>query len=233
MSVQRCGKPVRHSEVLLGPPVLSWLAEEGWDAYQEVVVGAPVADIVATSGRIVAVVELKIGLTWELLYQAIRWRHDAHLVWVAVPQAKASDGRRVAERVFGDKGIGILSVRWAGGADPRVEVVQRPALNRRAEAERIRSLLRPEHKTFAPAGMSHGGRWTPFRETCDRLRRYVGENPGAPLKAAIGSIQHHYASGSSARAHLIDLIGRGVVPGVSLKREGKALSLWPAEGAGA
>ena len=96
-------------ETDLGPPVLRWLAEHGWTTYQEVDAWAGRADIVATCGRLLAVVEMKTSLSFELLYQAQRWRGVAHLVWVAVPMAKASDGRRMAEHCFAQEGIGIPS----------------------------------------------------------------------------------------------------------------------------
>lgn len=95
----------RRLEVELGPPVIEWLTGQGFDVYQEVSAWSGIADIVAVCGaplaaedeerqrqrrQIVAVVELKTSLSFELLYQARRWRGVAHQVWVA--------GRRSAWR---------------------------------------------------------------------------------------------------------------------------------------
>lgn len=218
-------------ETDLGPPVLRWLAEHGWTTYQEVDAWAGRADIVATCGRLLAVVEMKTSLSFELLYQAQRWRGVAHLVWVAVPMAKASDGRRMAEHCFAQEGIGILTVRDVGAPEPYtwVEDVRRPAFNRTAEVHHVRSRLRPEHQTATQAGSSGNvpGRWTPFRETCDRLRAHVAEHPGVPLADALGAIEHHYASAASAKAHVVELIRRGVITGLRVERQGRVVTLHP------
>lgn len=208
-------------ETTLGPPVIAWLHERHWEVYQEVTAGMSVADIVATCGPLVATVELKVNLTFDLLAQAARWRWDAHMVWVAVPWARAD--RRMAERVFADHGIGLLVVEEGKVASER----HPPALNRKADAARLRGFLRPEHQTFAAAGTSTGERWTTFKSTCAELLRHVTAHPGALMNDALKSIQHHYASASSARAHLSKLIEKGVVKGIRLERDGRRLRLHP------
>jgi hypothetical protein len=213
-------------EVDLGPPVLAWLAEHGWTAYQEVDAWAGRADIVATCGPLLAVIEMKTVLSFELLWQARRWRGVAHLVWVAVPIAKPSDGRRMAEVCFDRDGIGLLEV-CQGFKEPYVGEKHRPALNRRAEVRHVRDELRPGHQHQTVAGQSGNvaGRWTPFRETCDRLRAVVGEHPGIPLGDALRKIDHHYASHASAKAHLVELIRRKVIKGLQIEKVGRAVTL--------
>jgi len=84
-------------ETTLGPPVVQWLTEQQFEVYQEVEGPRGRADVVGVCGPLVVVVELKVALSWELLWQAHRWRETAHQVWVGVPAAKNSEGRWMAE----------------------------------------------------------------------------------------------------------------------------------------
>ncbi len=225
----------RRSEVELGRPVVAWLGAESWDVYQEVQLGGDRADLVAIRKPVLAVIELKTSLTFDLLAQATRWRGLAHHVFVAVPAARSSDGRRMAMRVFEEHGIGVLAVSdqaygepfGTSGIDARVKQMVAPTLNRRARSAELFDRLRPEHKTYAPAGSAKGGHFTEFRGTCDKLVRFVKDNPGALLKTAIDSIEHHYASPASAKTHLVKLIKKGVVKGVRVERHGRAVHLFP------
>ena len=90
-----------------------------------------------------------------------------------------------------------------------------PPFNRRI-VEGLRAALRPEQRKFARAGNADGRRWTKFRETAQRLRRYVEGHPRCTLKQAISDITHHYATDASARGALVDLLKKNVVEGVAL-----------------
>jgi hypothetical protein len=223
-------------ETDLGKTIVLWLQSEGWDVYQEVQPhGGRVADVVAVRSGILIVIELKTSLTFELLDQVLGWKAYAHHVYAAVPRAKG-DGRRMAYRVFGEHGIGVIeldrnafaSIDNGDSFRSHVRTVAAPALNRKAYVARIRDSLRPEHKTFALAGSARGGHFTEFKATCDRLRGYVNTSPGTTLKDAIAEVKHHYATDASARVHLAKLILSGVVKGIRCEKIGKKLSLYPA-----
>jgi hypothetical protein len=235
-------KKSKRSEVELGRPVIAWLERDGWDVYQEVQrsYGGAVADIVAKKGDLVAVVELKKSLTFDLLAQAHDWvrRGLAHHVFAAVPNARASDGRRMAERVFEDHGIGVLEVLETSYAEQlrqgtiadRVKTAVISKLLDAPHAADMRDKLRPEHKTHAAAGSARGGHYTEFKGTCERLRAFVEQNKGTTLNLAIANIVHHYSSTKSARAHLSQLIGKGIINGVRGERDDQGtVRLYPTE----
>lgn len=218
------------SEVVLGSYVVAWLEAEGWDVYQEVQPhGGAVADIVATRSGILIVVELKASPTFDLLDQTIRWKAYAHQVYGAVPKARYSNSRSMATRVFADYGIGLFEVDQDAlamgsgrfGFRPYFRTIATASFNRRADAAYIRSKLRPEHKTFAPAGSPRGGHFTEFKATCETLRAYVAKNPGTTIKDAVANMSHHYATDASAKTHLVRLIERGVVEGIRCERDAK------------
>lgn len=199
----------------LGPPVVAWLTGEGFDVYQEVDVDS-IADIVGVCGPQVAVVELKLSLSFELLHQAVSWRWCAHQIWVGVPHAKRSDGRQMALDCFARMGIGVIQVEPRPHGPPVVANVAPPAFNRNAGGrEHLRRALREENRTVAFAGARASERtWTAFKLTCERVRQYLAEHDGAPIGDVVRDVEHHYASDAGARARLVELIRRGVVPGV-------------------
>ncbi len=221
-------------ETAVAAPVVAWLEEQGWDVYQEVTFGGPIADIVATRGPLVLVVECKTSLSLDVIEQAAGWVQAAHLVFVAVPQARSH--RSFAERVLRWQGVGMLLVdipkRYtptygATAAELVRQRVEAPLHRRAPGSDRLRAALRPEHKTAAPAGHAGGSRWTPFRETAERVARAVAARPGITLKELLSDTSTHYRSVAAARSSLTKWIEAGVVKGVRLERDGKALRLWP------
>lgn len=205
-------------EADLGPPVIAHLEEAGWDVYQEVPFKGSIADVVGVLGKRICIVELKRGLGFDVLAQAMNWRGVAHWIWVGVPAEKVgSAGRHLAVRIAADLGTGVLEVRGAGSS---LSVVTRAApapLHRRADPSRLLAALRPEHKTSRKAGSTYGRVWTPFNDTCKALREYLANAGGeAPLIEAMRGMNHHYASPASGRAHLSHWIEVGKVEGVAL-----------------
>lgn len=212
------------SETDIARPVVAWLADLGWDVYQEVqcVRGGPRADIVATRGAVVRVVEVKATLGMAVIAQAWNWRHSgwAHQVCVAVPTRRRDASAALGAEICRERGIGLLIVGTS------VEEIEGPATVRRApRAQELRGALAHEHKTCAEAG-SQGGYWTPYQGTCRNLLDYVRRNPGCALADAIREIKHHYRSFASAQGAIAGWVRAGKVRGVRLE-EGRPLRLWP------
>lgn len=198
--------------------VVAWLESSGLDVYQEVAVSGGVADIVATRGAEVWIVEVKTGWSLDVLQQCLDRKRICHRVFAAVPSA-----RGWSERAALASALGIGAIRVTG------ESVELRSMPPRLTSRRldISKRLCPEHKTHAKAGaVGAGGRWTPWRRTCEAVRDFVTAHPGSTLKAVIGGIEHHYASASSAKGSIATWARRGVIPGVRLD-EGPPLSLWP------
>ena len=202
------------SERELAAKVVAWLVDSHWTVYQEVSCGSCVADIVATQGPLLWVIECKKALSLAVMEQAHRWRGCGHLISVATPRAsRRASGRAFAEWALEQAGIGTISV---AGDFTREETKSR--FDRRpSRLDWMRSSLREQQKTYAPAGSAHGGHWTPFKETCDSLRRKL-QAEGAPmrLKDLIASVRTHYQSPSTARACLRHWIEQGKVGGVRI-----------------
>ena len=226
------------SEVELGQILVPWLREEGWTVYQEVQCGRSeaIADVVATSGPIVWVLEIKRVLGLDVIAQASNWLGRAHRISVVVPRFMSSRSgsiraRDFARQVLRWKGLGLIEIcQWTGGTAEVRD--QSPApLHRRADVELILARLHPEQQDFAPAGNADGRRfvWSPFRQTCREVTRAVQRTPGIAMKVLVDGIEHHYASDKGARAHLATWIRANKVPGVMLRQDGRKLTLWPEE----
>jgi hypothetical protein len=218
------------SETELAAAIVAWLRQEQWEVYQEVQLsyGSSIADIIAVRDPVVWVIETKRSLTLEAINQAERWHYYAHLASVAVPKRKR-DGRPLAgARVCRLLGVGLLCVqppsRWQAA-----EVIeeQRSRFDRRSSVKRTRQALCEEHKTFAAAGNAECRRWSPWRATCEELRKSVERAPGMSLKEAIESIETHYHSQASARSSLSHWLQVGKIDGVRCERDGRYLRLYP------
>ena len=203
-------------ETELAQPVIELF--EGWEAWHEVSTGSVAADLVFTLGPRVAVVELKTLLSFALLEQCLWWKHWAHWVWAAAPPRKRS--RNMAQIVFERFGVGVIEV----GESARV--VRQAEMNRRADVSYIRKALDPEGREHCLAGTGAGQRWTPWVRTCNRLQRHVAKHEGCTLRDALDTIEHHYASAPSARSSMSALLRRGVVKGLRVEKDGRALRLY-------
>lgn len=213
----------------LGKAVVAHLRDEGWDVYQEVLAGGPIADVVATSGPVIHVVELKKTLSLELMAQAEAWLKHAHLVSVAIPRPRRrSRGWWFAERHLQRLGVGVLFV-WDNGEDVSLQVG--PALRRRVSG-RLRDALHPDQRTALAAGSVGGGYSTPFKRFVGRLVVEAKKEPGLTLQEALTRADHHYSTDASARAQVSRLVRRGVIEGVELRKKGRRLTLHPKGGRG-
>lgn len=217
-------------ETELAKKIIEHLTLNKWDVYQEVQPqnGGGIADIVGVCGRLVWVVECKTTLSLALLEQAMMWRGDANYISIAVPESKRHSRGESAAKVFLSK-LGIGMFRVASYYKSPSQVVA-PKLQRK-RSDRIIKCLTDHHKTFAEAGNADGKRWTPFKNTCHELRRFITDHPGACLKDAMDNIKHHYSSDSTARASVSQLLRERpeLIPGVRIDRDGKFLRLYPCE----
>lgn len=207
------------SEQELAAKVVSWLSEFEWTVYQEVRVGGygPIADIVATRGPILRVIECKMSFTATLAEQALRHKTFAHYVHVAVPSKQIDKkGSFALERLLMHEGIGLLNI-----TPTYISEWRKAKFFRKAFVEDIRRHLKEEHKTYAAAGNAKNQYWTPWRSTCDNWKRYVEQHPGCTLKEIISNEGHHYASDVTARTAMAKWITAGKVKGITCVRDKK------------
>jgi hypothetical protein len=216
------------SEAELVAATGEWLRADGWSCFYEVAPwgsGAARADIVATRGPLLAVVECKMTLGLAVLEQCETWLEYAHVIWAAVPWGGRS---HLVERVAEWLGVGIAKIGrgYSGATDGECltgSVEVHAALRRKVNHERIRRHLSESAANHQP-GNNHSFS-TPYTETCARLLGIVTEAGGRiAAKDAIGKLQHHYRGGAAcARSVLVRRAEAGQVSGLRIAREGRAV----------
>lgn len=208
--------------------MVNWLQGEHWDVYQEVSLGPydRIVDIVAVRDPVVMCVECKTSLSMAVIGQSFALTGIAHFICVATRQIAGREGygRTYANRCMRRDGIGHFEVGGLGDVWQSL----RPSMTRKLSRP-VRDLLMPEHQKYAKAGAKGGGYFTPFKRTCEEVRKWVAKNPGRTMKEAVNGIPHHYASDKSAVASLLARLRQGLVPGIVATRNGRRLELTPAE----
>jgi hypothetical protein len=133
--------PSRARETDLYPLVRDFLAAQGFLVRAEV----RGCDVTAVKGERVVVVELKLGLTLDLLAQAAQRQKVADLVYVAVPRPSTSahDARlRQYRALLRQLELGLILVDFRD-APASIEVVLQPAsFQRRHRPDERRAILR-------------------------------------------------------------------------------------------
>lgn len=112
------------------------------------------------------------------------------------------------------------------------DLLVKPHLNRRIVKGSLEGMLNEAQRTYAPAGTATGRRWSPFRETCDKVKLYVKGHPGCTMKEVIEAVDHHYGNDATARSSMAHWIEARKVDGVEIRREGRRLALYPTGGRG-
>lgn len=213
----RTRKTWPEKETQVAEPIVAWLEEMGWAVYQEVASSDGRADIVAVRERVRWVIEVKRSLSLALLAQAHAWKRRAHRVSIAYPRGRMDDTRRLAHEYAAADGIGIIEVerqQWTP-TQPTVVVIEvaKPALRRTV----LPVTLVEAQRTYAKAGNADGKFWSPFRETCERVRKTVDAHPGLTIREVVDAIDHHYASKQSARGALLGWAEAGKIDGVIVR----------------
>lgn len=207
------------AEVDVAKPVVRWLLDRKWQVYQEVQVryGGGIADIVATRGNLLWVVEVKTSRSLKLLEQILDWRRHANLLAVAVPPGLWTPvWREILEH------YGVGQFRSSQSAD--LQIVPHVF---RTRSDKLWKALCEEQKTFAEAGNNQGRRFTPFQKTVMSAFNAAKQSPGLPYKEWLALVEHHYESDKTARYTLKKWIEAGIVPGVELRNEGGVLRVYP------
>lgn len=200
---------------------------QGCTVYQEVQYGmyGKRADIVVDRDGSLHVIEVKTSFSEQLICQAITWKVMAEYVSVAVPFSKSLSKKRMLQFCkAAHEGLGVLYVRGN-----TVEVASPPRKNEINPNYRLRDFLCEEQKDYAPAGNADSRFVTGFQLTCKALAELVAANPGIAQREAIGRIEHHYASDSTAYSALSHWIAQGSVRGVKGIKEKGRIRLYPKE----
>lgn len=212
-------------EADLAKRVIAHLERQGWTIYQEVEALAGRADIVATKGSLIYVIECKATSGFEVIEQARRWVRHANLVSIATPLRKAG-AYPIELDLLRMVGLGWLTpARWddldtyRGNREPETPIVERVAPRLwRGHGTALRVRLHPDHQSMGIAGSNEGGYFTAWKATAKRLveAASVRGPQGATVRELVREIVHHYAHEASAVGCLTRDIDWGRIPALKL-----------------
>lgn len=216
------------TEIDFAKKIVEYFRSKNFDVYQEVKVDSiGIADIVAVSNddaATITVIECKLQMNLDVLYQADRWIRYANYVYVAVPKYRMNRYKEgFSNKVLLQNGIGYLTNKSEYSYDTyeyrdMIREVIKPVFNRRSFTRTIRSNLFESQKNYCLAG-SKDGTYTPFKDYCNKLSKVVCDNPGITLKDALSIITKcHYSSIYSAMNSTMNYISRGIIKDIIVKK---------------
>ena len=177
--------------------VVKYLRSNGWEVYQEVVVGKDACDIVAVNADgDTWCIEAKVSFTISVIRQAYKWRNYADFYSVAVPPIKLkrfNRDRDFAEKICKHFGVGIIYAK--GGCS---FVSGESFTDKRHD---IKDHLREEQKDFCEAGSAKGGQFTEYKGSITKIKALMNDNPEKwytikEIVEVLGSL--HYRTKNSA-----------------------------------
>ena len=153
------------------------------------IVGADVVALREGEPPLLVIAELKLGLNFELVLQAVERMRCADEVWLAVPATKRGRDRdRRAHQLCRLLGLGLLAVTVRTG---KVVVLADPGpYEPRRNVPRRRMMLREFHRRRGDpmeGGHARGARMTAYRQQALGLAALLAEGPRRPrdLKAMV------------------------------------------------
>jgi hypothetical protein len=185
--MNRCGDAARYrrlrgmSEVSLYPAVKRFLESAGFDVKGEVK-GCDIVAVRTGEKSTLAIVEMKLGFTLELLLQATDRMRAADEIWLAVPATRRGRDRDArVHRLCRLLGFGLMAV---SAARDRVEVLAEPAPYRPRPDSRRRTRLLSEHSRRrgdpSPGGSSRQPIMTAYRQRALACAALLSAGPGRP-----------------------------------------------------
>ena len=181
MAAPNPGKMDTPAEVALYAPVKAFLEQAGFTVKGEVR-GCDLVAIRDGEPDLVVVTELKLGLSFELILQAIDRMTIADEVWLAVPATrKGRDQDRRAHKLCRLLGLGLMTVTLSTG---RVAVLAEPAPYRPrgnpAKRKRLLSEFARRQGDPTPGGGRGRKIMTAYRQTALALAAALRDGPARP-----------------------------------------------------
>jgi len=198
-------------EVDLGKHIIAYLKKLNYKIYQEVDCGGRGIDVVGMNltDKHIITVELKTSFNIKVIEQAYDNRLYSHFSYIAIPSAKYSGSRYFAIEVCRDYGIGVIEFVKRTG-----EVRELVAATKNWHPETL--TIYEDKDSYSLAGSPDGKRWTPFKQTCVYITKYITDNPGCSINKMVDNIDHHYASKYSARSAIRNRIKSGVIKNIRI-----------------
>ena len=193
------------SEKALAKVCVDWLLEQDYEVYQEVQFsgrGGKVADIVAVRGPVFHIIECKTSLSTVVMQQASEWKVPFRSICVPAGRSGTqSKSRWIATKLAKNYfKVGVIEVtkNYKGVFEYPRRKINSPFLREyQKRSEKLRKLLKPEHKFYAQAGDDKRQHWTVYKSTIRDVKKFIKYHPKCTIKEIMLSCETHYASKSA------------------------------------
>lgn len=197
--------------------IIEYYEDMGYEAYKEVVNtgrGKNRADIIVVKDGKYTVIETKLSFGLTVIEQCFKWKPFSHFSYVCIPRSAKRNSRIFGYNICRDFGVGVIDV----GKNGDIKVIHESSYTSEPDLPQLYEEQKDQEAGSKPTKDSY---ITPFKITCRKLVEYITENGDVPLLSAVKEIEHHYKSDTSAKNALNNLIKMGVLPELSLYKEGR------------
>lgn len=151
-------------------------------------------DIVALKGSISIVVEMKKQLNFKVIEQAIRAKHCADYIFIAVPLPKQPHSK-VAINLLKQEGIGLIyTTNESYKYDSQINGshIKFWGIRVREKSYDIKRLINHEFHSRTVAGVKSGEGITQYSEMIDSIKLYLKRKDWVPIEQILEDIQTYY-----------------------------------------
>ncbi len=153
-------------------------------------------DVVAVKSSISIIVEMKKQLNFKVIEQAIRAKHCADYIFIAVPKPKQQH-LRIALNLLKQEGIGLIyttdeSLKY----DSRINgsTVEFWGKRVRNKSYDIKTLIDSEFHTRTVAGVKSGEGITKYSEMIDAIKLFLKRKDWVTIDQILEDIQTYYSN---------------------------------------
>jgi hypothetical protein len=202
---------IKIKETDIGKAAIVDFEKNGFTSYQEVECDGRGIDLVLTKDDLIYSFELKTSLNLQVIHQSYINREFTNYSSIIVPSKKHDSLFYFCKDILTDLGIGLYVYKPYLLENNIIEIVK-PYFN----GNSLGLILYDSKKDLYKSGSQCGGRWTPFKETCEKLKEYVKMNSGCTISEVVKNITHHYTSKNSAISALKKRIEKGIIKDILL-----------------
>lgn len=186
-------------EYKLSDPVKEYFENRGYKVYTEIPISGMCIDMVARKGNFLIAIELKMGLTKQLIHRCYTNQICCDLSYAAIPTEPIKKNKELCKK----HAIGIIKI------EHRAKIILE-ANNRRFKP------FKPEHQRMLKycSGVPWGGVGGlpqlkgigPAIECAKRVKEYIINHPGAKWKEIFEKVHNHYYNYRSMQSALKEKI---------------------------
>lgn len=201
-----------------------------WSIFQEVRFEGATIDMVLDNREVVVTIEGKTNLSADVLFQADRWREHANRSAILIPATKKTKAMQwYKETILSRLSLDIIEVDASKTGMNAVQWHHTPKFNK-VDIQPLRSMLKVEQKTAAPAGSNGNKGHSKNQRTYDNIREFVCENPcGVTAVDVMNSVETHFRTKQGGVNAINAYARRGTIDGVEAKEAFGKTYLYPAE----